>query len=123
MNDNEDMMKFVLSTEVYEEMGIFPDRIIKLNFLGIFEDEYRLFVPDAFFIGITDLSYKNGEVERIYREFKDKIKEEVIRVKLLDSNIFWALKGREELKHVRISQNLRVYLEEQKIIRNSEFWS
>lgn len=122
MSKNEDMKKFVLSSEVYEETGIFPDRILSLKFLGIFEDEYRLFVPDAFFVGTTNLSYGNGEIEKKYKEFKDKIKDEVVEIKFLYIDDFWALKGSKEWKNYIISQNLKVYLEEQNIVIDSKFW-
>lgn len=112
---NEEIKKIILSREVYEETGILPSNIYNLEFIGCFEDRFRLNTPDIFFLGWADLSsdiiinkYNEGKV-------KDKFEsKELITCKINDfiNGVF--TNNFEE----QIAQTLRVYLLKKEEIRN-----
>jgi len=123
-NVDTELKKFILSKEIYDEVGIFPHNIDVLEFIGIFEDEDRLFVPDIFFIGKTNLEYEsdgNYPINKIFEDNEDRLKKEILELVYIHIKDFWKLKGKEFYKKYKISQNLKVYLENEEIIKNSKF--
>ena len=102
------MKKIILGRELFEEISVFPTDIRDIGLIGIYEDHYRLRLPDMFFIAIIDSSF--DEVKVKYEKDRSKDKFETAGITGIDVDDFYS---QDEKK---LSQPLRVYYNEKEII-------
>ena len=102
------MKKIILGKELFEEVAVFPADIMDMGFIGIYEDLYRLRLPDMFFIATVRTSF--DEVKRKYEADLSKDKFETEKIKGMGIDEFFHLEEKS------LSQPLRVYYKEKELI-------
>lgn len=100
--------KVILGKELFEEAAIFPTGIQDMQLIGLYEDNYRLRLPDMFFIATISSSFH--EVKNKYESDMSKDKFETEKIKGIGIEEFFNLEDKE------LSQPLRVYKKEKEII-------
>jgi hypothetical protein len=103
-----DTKKILLSKELSEELAVGPAEIQVMGLVGLYEDNYRLKLPDMFFIAKINTDF--FEVKDRYERDLAKDKFETEKITGISINDFFKLENKT------LSQPLRVYYEEQELI-------
>jgi hypothetical protein len=102
------MKKVILGKELFEEVAIFPTDIQDMQLIGLYEDNYRLRLPDMFFVATISNSFQ--EVKNKYERDLSKDRFETEKIKGIGIDEFFNMDDKA------LSQPLRVYKEEKELI-------
>jgi hypothetical protein len=109
--------KAIICSELYEEIGMLPNELSDLVLIGSYEDIYRMYTPDLFFLGISDKT--SDEISKIYKTARMKDWTETKDIEFLNEKDFFDLNLKKDFikrYNMPCSEILKVYIRNKNMI-------